>query len=185
MSLRLALVLSALLASPGAFAGDALAEAAVPAGCEAFARDVSGEMAAMGTPSPEVTAGRGGSEAVRIAVGRRHDVGLHPLGEVALVAEPGKAMPEGAMAGLLVFQVPADGRYRVSLTTAHWLDVADVADGVRVLASLDHEGQRGCPLLRKVVEFELPGGRDLMLQLVGGTGTTTAVLVTPSVPATK
>lgn len=182
MHFRLALLLSVLLASPAIFAGDAAADAALPAGCEAFARDVSGELAAMGTPSPAVTAGGSGREAVRIAAGRRHDVGLRPLGEVALAAEPGKAMPAGAMAGLLVFQVPADGRYRVSLGTAHWVDVVD---GGRVLASLDHEGQRGCPLLRKVVEFELPGGRDLVLQLVGGAGAATAVLVTPSAPAAK
>lgn|SRR5690606_35958257 len=174
MHVRLALVLPVLLAACSAVAGDA--PAAFPPECGRFTRDVTNELAALRLPSIAVVAGRGDDAgATRIEPGTRHDIRLHPQRGVTLATAPGKAVPDHAMAGLLVFRVPEDGRYRVSLTTAHWVDVVD---GGRVLASLDHEGRRGCPLLRKVVEFELAAGRDLVLQLVGPAADETGVVIT-------
>lgn len=180
MPARFTLILLALLMAPAAV-GEAPADVdPLPPGCDTFTWDVTNELVALRSHSSAGVAGNGSSvETLRIEPGTRYDVRLHPRAQVALAADPGKKQPADTAAGLLVFQVPADGRYRVSLTTGHWVDVID---GAQVVNSLDHHGQRGCPLLRKAVEFDLAGGRDLLLQIVGGAGGETGVLVTPADP---
>lgn len=185
MKARFALFLPVLLASAtvAAAAGRAETADALPPACGTFALDVSDELAALGLPSTMVVAARDGASGdARIEPGRRYDVRLHPEAEVTLAAVPSRAPTADTVAGLLVFQVPVDGRYRVSLTTAHWIDVVDGGD---VVVSTGHEGRRGCPLLRKVVEFDLAAGRDLVLQVLGDAGTGTGVLVTPATGGTR
>ncbi|MFZ7096136.1 hypothetical protein ACOPJQ_05300 [Luteimonas dalianensis] len=183
MHVRFALILPVLLAASVAVAvaGDTPGSRdALPPQCDTFTWDVTNELAALQSPSLASVAGNGNNvETPRIGLRIRHDVRLHPQAEVTLAADPGRAHSGDAAAGLLVFQVPEDGRYRVSLTTGHWVDVID---GGQVVSSLDHHGQRGCPLLRKVVEFDLAGGHDLLLQIVGGAGSETGLLVTPADP---
>ncbi|WP_132998793.1 hypothetical protein [Luteimonas arsenica] len=177
MPVRPSLLLSILLAASAAVAADAPAAVdALPRECGAFAWDVSNELAVLQSPSTAGVAGMGGdADAVRIELDTRYDMRLHPQGAVTLAARPAKAPADDAVAGLLVFQVPVDGRYRVSLDTAHWVDVVD---GGEIVASTGHEGRHGCPLLRKVVEFDLAAGRDLVLQVLGGAGSETSVLIT-------
>jgi hypothetical protein len=73
---------------------------------------------------------------------------------------PRTATPRG---GVFEFEVPARGRYRVSITSRHWIDILD---GEAAIPSLEHYGP-GCELVHKIVEFELPAGRPLTLQLSG------------------
>lgn len=176
---RSVLILSVLLAAliPSAAFAASDPPAGAP-GCEGFTRDVGNELALLGQPGTAVVAGDGGeARPTRIAPGRRYDVRLHPVAGVTLAAAPGKAQPDDAAAGLLSFQVPTAGRYRVALTTGHWVDVIE---GAEVLPSLDHEGRRGCPLLRKVVELDLPAQRELVVQVIGGAGAEAGLLVTPA-----
>lgn len=184
MDVRLALLLPALLAASAAVAGDAQPAAdALPPECSTFTWDVSDELAALRSPSTAGEAGRGGdSGAVRIEPGRRYDMRLHPQAEVALAARPAKPMlDDAATAGLLTFTVPEDGRYRVSITTGHWIDVVDAG---QVVPSLDFQGRRGCPLVHKIVEFELQAGRDLVLQFAGGAVDEAGVVITRVAAAT-
>ncbi len=181
MSLRPAchVLLVVLLAAAPALPGHAAPSAplALPTGCDTFSWDVSRELAALsGTPEP-VSAGAGGVDGgPRIALETLYQVRLLPQAEVTLAARPGKPMlDDDARAGLLMFQVPADGRYRVSITTGHWIDVVD--DG-RIIASLDFQGRRGCALVHKIVEFQLPAGRDLVLQFAGGAAEASGVVIT-------
>ncbi|KLJ00396.1 hypothetical protein WQ56_09490 [Luteimonas sp. FCS-9] len=168
-----------MLAVPAFAAGPAPA-AALPAGCDTFHWDVAQELSLLQTPPAAVVAGTGGEATTRIEPGTFYRAALHPQAEVALAAPPGKPMlDDDAMAGLLTFRVPADGRYRVSITTGHWIDVVD--DGA-IVASLDFQGRRGCPLAHKIVEFELRDGRDLVLQFAGGDAPVSGVAVT-AVPA--
>lgn len=178
MSLRLALVLSAALAaSPAAFGAAPAGADALPPECGTFTWDVSSELAALQSPSTAGVAGKGGDAGeVRIEPGIRYDLRLHPQGEVRLAARPAKPMlDDAATAGLLHFQVPEDGRYRVSITTGHWIDVVEAGE---VVASLDFQGRRGCPLVHKIVEFELKAGRDLVLQFAGGSVDEAGVVIT-------
>ncbi len=71
--------------------------------------------------------------------------------------------------------VTQPGRYRVSITTGHWIDLVD---GKNLVVSRDFQGQRGCEKVHKVVEFELAGDRDFVLQLSGGTDASVGVAVT-------
>ena len=173
MHARLVLLLPVLFAAT-AIAAD---EPALPPGCSTFTWDVSNELAVLQSPATAGVAGRGGEDKVRIELDRRYDVRLYPQSEVMLAAPPAKPMlDDAATAGLLVFTVPADGRYRVSITTGHWIDVVDAG---QVVASLDFQGRRGCPLVRKIVEFELEAGRELVLQFAGGSVDEAGVVITP------
>ncbi len=163
-----------LLACATAAAADPPA-APLPAGCDTFTWNVAAELAALATPPVAIVAGDG-SAAARIEPGTRYDARLHPQAGVTLAARPGKPMlDDGAQAGLLTFQVPVDGRYRVSITTGHWIDVVD---GGQIVPSLDFQGRRGCPLVHKIVEFQLPAGRDLVLQFAGGRAGESGVAIT-------
>ena len=138
MHARPALILSALLAAAAAVAADD-PTGALPPGCDTFTWDVASELAALQQPGVAAVAGNGGDvETPRVEPGTRYEVRLHPQAGVEFVLTPGRDPDAGSMAGLLAFQVPEDGRYRVSLTTGHWVDVID---GGRVVASLDHQGQ--------------------------------------------
>ena len=183
MPLRLALMVPALLMASAAMADDVpVAADALPPECATFSWDVSNELAALQSSSTAGVAGRGGADEVRIGLGKRHDVRLHPQHEVTLAARPAKPMlDDAATAGLLHFTVPADGRYRVAITTGHWIDVVDAGE---VVASVDFQGRRGCPLVHKIVEFELEAGRDLVLQFAGGSVDEAGVVITPVAAST-
>lgn len=176
MPARFVLVLPALLA---AFAGQAQGpQDPLPPGCDTFTWDVGRELAALRRPAVASVAGTDGNAGdVRIGLDTRYDVRLHPQSEVTLAARPDKPMLEdAATAGVLTFAVPEDGRYRVAITTGHWIDVVDRG---RVVPSVDFQGRRGCPLVHKIVEFQLPAGRDLVLQFAGGPAAEAGVTITP------
>jgi hypothetical protein len=64
----------------------------------------------------------------------------------------------------------------VSITSGHWIDVVDGAQAVK---SKDFQGSRGCERPHKIVLFELPGERDLVLQLSGAADSPVLVAITP------
>lgn len=170
MSRGLPLVLSLLLAPLP------LAAAEPAPGCDTFSWDVSHELTALAASPAQIVAGDGKQAAPLLRLETLYTARLAPQAGVVLAARPGKPMLEDdAFAGLLNFRVPQAGRYRVSITTGHWLDVVD---GNQVIPSLDFQGRRGCPLVHKIVEFDLPSGRDLTLQLAGNTAAQVGVLIT-------
>ncbi|MCD9027474.1 hypothetical protein LDO26_04500 [Luteimonas sp. BDR2-5] len=176
-------LLVALLAVGPASAGEPVVSPP-PAGCDTFSWDVARELAALAAVPVAITAGGGGPDGVvRIETETLYGARLLPQRDVALAARPGKPMlDDDAHAGLLTFRVPADGRYRVSITTGHWIDVVDAG---RIVPSLDFQGRRGCPLVHKIVEFELPAGRDLVLQFAGGAAEEAGVVITAVANAPK
>jgi hypothetical protein len=98
------------------------------------------------------------------------------------VSAPGKSIPaDGAFAGLAVFQVAAPGTYRIATDEPFWIDV--VLDG-QLIASKDYQGAPGCRAPRKIVEFDLPAAKHLVLQLSGASSASTLVTITRT-PAPK
>lgn len=174
MRLPLLTIALCLLHVPALAAGPA--DAGPQPGCDSFTWDVHRAFDALQAPAvTRQTATTAQTTGTPIALGVRHDLKLHPQREVTLAAIPGKpGQGDNATAGMVVFRVPADGRYRIALTSGHWLDVVDAGT---VIPSLDFQGRRGCPLVHKFVEFQLPAGRDLILQLSGGNATTAGVLI--------
>jgi len=154
--------------------------AELPPGCDTFTWDVSHELAALQTPSIPIEARTGPDQITRIELGKRYQTRLHPQADVTLAARPGKPMlDDDARAGLLTFQVPHDGRYRAAITSGHWIDMVDNGE---IVPSLDFQGRRACPLVHKIVEYDLRAGRDLVLQFAGGDAAEVGVVMTAVEP---
>jgi hypothetical protein len=146
-------------------------------GCSAFSWNLTREFAAMQTQALLLNASANPKvNPVRLKEGQHVAATLVPQGSVSFAAQPGRQRKaENATAGLLFFKTGPAGHYRISLTSHHWIDVLDEG---KAIESLSHEGRGGCELLHKVVEFQLPANRDLVIQLSGDTAATVGILVT-------
>jgi hypothetical protein len=146
-------------------------------GCNHFTWDVSHELAVMQQSPQAVTAAiKPGDGAAELQPDRLYELKLAPQGGVTYLLAPGKpTLDDSAQGGLVRFRVPTAGVYRVSLTTGHWIDV--VADG-QFIKSKDFQGSRGCERPHKIVEFELPAAKELILQFSGGTSSNVLVSIT-------
>lgn len=153
-----------------------LAAETTATGCDAFTWNVSHELAMMAQPAASIDAAREGHAPAAVETGKHYAVHLAPQATVKFALAPGKARnTQGAYAGLIRFRVEHAGRYRVALTSRHWIDVVD---GGQAIASRDFQGRPGCDRLHKVVEFELPQGRDLILQFSGDDADTVGLAIT-------
>ena len=100
----------------------------------------------------------------RLALDKHYAINLVAQDELRFRVKPGRAARAAApRGGIFEFDVPAAGRYRVSITSRHWIDVAD---GETAIPSVAHHGP-GCEIVHKIVEFDLSPGRPLTLQLSG------------------
>ncbi len=59
----------------------------------------------------------------------------------------------------------------------HWIDVVD---GEQLVKSKDFSGSRECARPHKIVEFELPANKDLVLQFSGATDSAVTTAITRS-----
>ena len=145
-------------------------------GCAHFSWDVSHELAVMKQAAAAVTAASG-SDAPMIQVDKPYELKLTAQAGVKYLVSPAKpTLSDSAEGGMVRFHTPKAGLYRVSITTGHWIDVVD---GDHLVKSKDFQDSRGCTRPHKIVEFELPGNKDLTLQLSGGTEATITVAITP------
>ncbi|MET0499178.1 MAG: hypothetical protein ABW106_13015 [Steroidobacteraceae bacterium] len=144
--------------------------------CTQFKWDVTHELAVMKqSPQPLVAAVHAG-KVPQLELDKLYSLQLASQADVKFVAKPTKATPDdGAKAGLVRFRTAKAGRYRVSLTSAHWLDVLD---GDKAIPSKDFQGQRGCERPRKIVEFELAAEHEFGLQFSGSADAQVIVAIT-------
>lgn len=158
-------------------AHDHAEHAARAEGCSAFTWNVAHELALMAQPATSIDASREGNAAA-VAPDKHYLVRLAPQASVKFALAPARSRnAEGAYAGLVRFRVEQAGRYRVTLTSRHWIDVVD---GDHAIATRDFQGRAGCDRMHKVVEFELPEGRDLILQLSGDGADSVGLVITPA-----
>ncbi len=145
--------------------------------CSAFTWDLSRELAAMRAPAVRIAAARAGvAKPTWLELGTHYSATLLPQHAVNFVHPPARQRKaEQPMAGLLYFRTAKAGRYRVALTSGHWIDVLD---GASLINSTSHEGRSGCELLHKVVEFDLPANRALTIQLSGQDAAVVGITVT-------
>ena len=150
--------------------------AAEPDPCTRFTWDVSSELAVMKqTPQP-LTAALKPGDLPQLELGKLYDVQLATQSSVAFVVKPAKpTLDDGAQAGLARFHIAKAGRYRVSITSGHWIDVLD---GLQMIKSRDFQGQRGCERPRKIVEYELPAAGEMTLQLSGSSAAKVILAIT-------
>ena len=131
--------------------------------CAGFKWDVSRERALFGSSAQEQPAGKDAATAPALVPNQLYRLRLLPRGQVAFAVPPGKeTLAADTYAGLAALQIPASGRYRISIDLPIWIDVA--ANGKLVPAS-DYEAEHGCDAPRKIVVFDLDDKRRLMLQL--------------------
>lgn len=171
-----AFVVSASLALLSAIPAHAQGAKEGAGGCDSFTWDVSHELDVLGKPAKALTASTDGKKPAHLDLDQRYTVKLAPQGTVKFAIKPGKPqLDDGAQAGVFSFHTPKAGKYRVSITTGHWLDVVD---GGLLVVSQDFQGQRGCEKVHKIVQFELSGNKDFVLQFSGGTQATLDVAIT-------
>ena len=119
----------------------------------------------MRAEATELSAPIGKSAAPLLLVGKHYKVDLVPQADTAFVTKPEReARSDSPRGAVLQFRTQAAGRYRVSLSSRHWIDL--LVDG-RIIPSAGHQGRAGCKYLHKVVEFELPADSTVVLQLSG------------------
>lgn len=146
-------------------------------GCDSFTWDVSHELDVLGKPAKAVVAGTDGKKPVHLDFDQHYSVKLAPQDTVKFAAKPGKPqLSDGAQGGVFSFRTPKAGRYRISITTGHWLDVLD---GGLLVVSSDFQGQRGCEKVHKIVQYELSGNKEFVLQFSGGTQANLDLAITP------
>jgi hypothetical protein len=154
-----------------------IASAADGDGCTHFKWDVSRELAVMKrTPQAITAAVKPGAEVPQLNVGTLYSLKLTDQALVTFAAGPAKANgAPRAQAGLVRLRVKKAGRYRVSITSGHWVDVVD---GAQLVPSVDFQGHVGCERPRKIVAFDLPAERTLTLQFSGSSDPEVVVAIT-------
>jgi len=118
-----------------------------------------------------------GAQAPLVKVDKLYELELSPQAAVTYSANPAKpTLNDSAQGGLVRFHTDKAGLYRVSITTGHWIDVVN---GDQLIRSKDFSGSRECPRPHKIVEFELPANKDLVLQFSGSTDPSVIASITP------
>ena len=158
------------------------ASAADPDPCTRFTWDVSHELAVMQQkPRAIAAATKPGSDAPLLEVGRLYEVRLVPQAEVTFAVTPGRQKrDDDAHAGMVRLRTEKPGRYRIALSSRHWVDIVD---GGKPIESRDFQGAAGCSRPHKIVEFDLPGDSELVLQLSGAREAAILLGVTALAPA--
>jgi hypothetical protein len=158
-------------------------EAASADECAGFKWDVRKEQALFAGPSVVLPAGKDLASAPVVGTDTLYRLQLLPQATVAFTLSPGKAIPpDGVYAGLATLKLAQPGHhYRVSLDVPIWIDV--VTNG-KLAPAVDFQGQRGCEAPHKIVEFDLDGAKEVVLQL-SGAGNPMVHLSVTQVPPTK
>jgi hypothetical protein len=147
-------------------------------GCSHFSWDVSHELQVMKqTAAPVTAATKPGAQAPLVKIDKLYELKLSPQSTVTYSAKPAKpTLNDSAQGGLVRFHVDKAGLYRVSITSGHWIDVVD---GEQLVKSKDFSGSHECARPHKIVEFELPANKDLVLQFSGSTDSSVTTAITP------
>ena len=170
-SLALAAMLTATIAAPARVyaAGD---------NCQEFSWDVSRERSLFGSSAETMAAGADSGAAPTLEPAHLYALQLKPIGQVSFVTAPGKrGAADGGYAGLATLRIPAAGLYRISVDAPVWIDV--VADG-GLMGVRDFQGAHDCAAPRKILLFEFPVPRQVVLQISGAGSPAVRIGVTPA-----
>ena len=153
------------------------AQAPAPADpCSGYKWDVSAERTLFAAAPKPIAAGKDRASAGPAVANQLFTVTLHPLSEVSFPVTPARSPPAGSFAGLVELSIPAPGKYRVSVDVPLWIDVAN---GAALAPVLDYEGLHECSAPRKVVVFDLQGGKEWTLELSAADRAVIRLAVTP------
>jgi len=148
--------------------------------CSSLPAPLQALVAAMDKPGDRVQASAGdGAAHPRIPTLHRIDVNLLPKDTVRLRAVRDTRVDgsAGPFAGVLVFMVPADGVYRISLSARTWIDV--MQDEIAVPRVRPVHRVHRCGQIHKSNEFSLKKGTLYRLELSGSSDQTISLMITP------
>jgi hypothetical protein len=132
------------------------------------------------TEPTALSAGTDVASSPSLAADRLYELQMCLQPEVIFAVPPGKkTLTDGAYAGLAILTVDVAGVYRISLDQPFWIDVAASGELSR---SRGFQGRPGCNAPHKIVEFVLPAGTPLTLQLSGAASPAAKLTVTRSAP---
>jgi hypothetical protein len=175
--------LHALAALPALLSLPLAATHAAENPCAAFSWDVHHEHELFGKQPIDLASGKALADAPSLTPDRLYELELRAQPEVAFSAPPSRIWPEEATyAGMARLTVETAGVYRFALDQPAWVDV--VVGGV-VLQSRDAQGRVGCSTPYKIVEFELPAGKPLVLEFSASVTPSIRVTVTRSPTQTR
>jgi len=165
------------------FARPAMAHEPPTDGCGADPGKDARELAIMRAPAISTTAeSNANGKLPSLVLNEHYAINLIAQERMRFTVRPGRgSRASSSRGGAFQFEVPVAGRYRVSITSRHWIDIVDGRNAVK---SVDHHGP-GCDVLHKIVEFDLPAGRPLTLQLSGQDDAIVGLAITASPPAPK
>lgn len=148
--------------------------------CAHFKWDVSHERSLMlQEPQPIDAAASPAVKLAHLQLDTLYELRLAPQSTVKFALPPGKDRAgDDTHGGLVSFRVGTAATYRISISTGHWVDVVD---GKRLIEATEYSGQHDCDRPHKVVQFELPAGRDLILQLSGSDSGSVLLAISPVV----
>ena len=144
--------------------------------CARFSWNVEHERALFATTPQAVAAGHDAASAPQLEPNRLYQLQLAAAAQVTLALPPGKKnAADSGYAGLARLSLSQPGSYRVSADQPVWIDI--VADG-KMIDSADFQGRSGCLAPHKIVQYSLPAGHALLLQLSGAPGAAVRVSIT-------
>lgn len=146
--------------------------------CIEFAWDARAEHLLFAMKPVTIAAGTDRASTPVVSVDRLYELQLQKQSGVQFPNLPGarETMPDG-YGGMVQLQVAVPGAYRVSADQPLWIDVA--FNGA-LLRPQDYQGRRGCNAPHKIVEFVLPMGVQLTLQISNAASATARISITPS-----
>ncbi len=109
-----------------------------------------------------------------LAMGRPTAVTLAQVAAIRFPVRPEKT--DGPYAGLVAFDVPQAGAFRIALGGRAWLDVVE---GRATVASVAHQHGAACSGIAKEVTFPLVAGRHA-IEITASATPDLAILVTPT-----
>ena len=139
-----------------------------PVGCDKFKWPIDRERALLASAKPVEMGADVSSGAVKLS--------LDPIAEAKLPIGPSRKPKPESYAGFVRYAAPPQpGTYRITLSSAGWIDV--IQDGKDVKSGA-FSGVTGCEGIRKSVKFDL-GMSSFMIEISGAAAKEIAIAVTP------
>lgn len=142
--------------------------------CAAFSWDVRHERELFSKDAVDLASGKALADAPALTPDRLYELELRAQPEISFAVPPSRTWPaEATYGGMARVTVAAAGVYRFALDQGAWVDV--VVNGA-MLKSRSFQGRPGCNAPHKIVEFELPADKPVILEF--------SASVTPSLKVT-
>ncbi len=117
-----------------------------------------------------------------VPLGTARKLALEFSSRVQYAASPERPDAHAGKAGMVAFDIPAAGVYRVALSGGPWIEV--IRDG-KTTKSVAHSHGPACGTIRKIVDFQLTPGRYILQLTASETPDVTAMIALAASPAAR